>query len=158
MDMHSGGGLKEKAQYIYIEAPEAEAKVIFYNKFGHNPDRVSCTCCGSDYSISSGEDLVQLTGYDRGCRSLETPTYKSGKKKGLYKPVNDPAFKAHYYLEDGEEPPKGYAVSVERFVSSPYQPLRTFLKRKDIIVIRKWDILAKWRKGDVPVQGYVWQD
>jgi len=53
MDMHSGGDLKEKWQYIYIEAPEEEAKVIFYNRFGHNPNRVTCTCCGKDYSISS---------------------------------------------------------------------------------------------------------
>ena len=67
MDMHSGGSLKEKWQYIYIEADEKEAKIIFYNRFGHNPERVTCTCCGDDYSISSKDDLHQLTGYDRGC-------------------------------------------------------------------------------------------
>ena len=40
-DMYSGGGLKEKPYtYIYIEAPEVEARTIFYNRFGHNPDRV----------------------------------------------------------------------------------------------------------------------
>ena len=156
MDMHSGGGLKEKVQYIYIEAPEEEAKIIFYNKFGHSPDRVSCTCCGKDYSISSGEDLAQMTGYDRGCRSLETPTYKSGKKKGLYKPVNDPAFEAHYYLEDGEEPPKGYTVNQDRY-RAKYQSLKKYLKSKDILVIRKRDIKAEWCKGDVPEQGYVWR-
>jgi hypothetical protein len=66
MDMHSGGGTKEKWQYIYIEAPESEAKVIFYNRFGHNPDRVSCTCCGNDYIISEGP-LDQITAYERGC-------------------------------------------------------------------------------------------
>jgi len=34
MDMHSGGRLKEDPyQFILIEAPENEAKVIFYNKF-----------------------------------------------------------------------------------------------------------------------------
>ena len=32
MDMHSGGGTKEKPfEYIYIQAPEKEAKVIFYD-------------------------------------------------------------------------------------------------------------------------------
>jgi hypothetical protein len=67
MDMHSGGGQKEKWQYIYIEAPECEAKVIFYNRFDHNPERVTCTCCGEDYSISSDESLTQLTAYERGC-------------------------------------------------------------------------------------------
>ncbi|KKN26710.1 hypothetical protein LCGC14_0871900 [marine sediment metagenome] len=38
-DMHSGGELKEKWHYIYIEADsEQQAKVIFYNRFGHNPE------------------------------------------------------------------------------------------------------------------------
>lgn len=67
MDMHSGGGLKEAFAHCYIEAPEAEAKVIFYNRFGHNPERVTCTCCGEDYSISSEESLDQITAFERGC-------------------------------------------------------------------------------------------
>lgn len=50
-DMHSGGGAKEKWETIVIEAPQTEAEVIFQNRFGHNPNRVTCTCCGSDYSI-----------------------------------------------------------------------------------------------------------
>jgi len=66
-DMHSGGSLKEEQQYIYIEAPEEDAMVIFYNRFGHNPERVTCTCCGEDYSISEEEELEQITGYHRGC-------------------------------------------------------------------------------------------
>lgn len=65
-DMNSGGGKKNGKQHIFIEAPRAEAEVIFYNRFGSNPNRVSCTCCGADYSISEGE-LDQLTAYHRGC-------------------------------------------------------------------------------------------
>ena len=75
MDMHSGGGLKEKWQYIYIEAPEEEAKVIFYNRFGHNPNRVTCTCCGKDYSINEFKTLKDATAYERGCR-WDTKTHK----------------------------------------------------------------------------------
>src|SRR3990167_4245318 len=67
LGMHSGGSLKEKQHYIYIEAPEAEARVIFYNRFGHNPDRVTCTCCGDDYSISEEETLREVTAFERGC-------------------------------------------------------------------------------------------
>jgi len=67
MDMSSGGGEKEKWAYIYIEAPEDEAIVIFYNRFGHSPNRVTCTCCGSDYSINEGETVEQLSAYERGC-------------------------------------------------------------------------------------------
>jgi len=67
-DMHSGGGTKEPPyENIYIEAQEDEAKVIFYNRFGHNPDRVSCTCCGNDYSISESETIEQATGFHRNC-------------------------------------------------------------------------------------------
>lgn len=66
MDMNSGGGRKEPHCYIYIEAKdEKEATVIFYNRFGHNPNRVTCTCCGEDYSITEYESLEAATGYER---------------------------------------------------------------------------------------------
>lgn len=65
MDMRSGGGQKEDFAYLYIEAAYQEAEIIFYNRFGHNPNRVTCTCCGNDYSISEGEDLKELTSFDR---------------------------------------------------------------------------------------------
>jgi hypothetical protein len=64
-DMYSGGGKKEPWSHIYIEAPEEEAKVIFYNRFGHSPERVSCTCCGGDYSITEYKTLAQATEYHR---------------------------------------------------------------------------------------------
>jgi len=66
-DMNSGGGRKEKHSLIFIEAEQEEAELVFYNRFGHNPNRVSCTCCGADYSISSHESLEQLSGFHRGC-------------------------------------------------------------------------------------------
>lgn len=57
-DMHSGGGsLKEASQLIIIEAPEAEAICVFYSRFGHNPERISCSCCGSDYSVWEHDSL-----------------------------------------------------------------------------------------------------
>ena len=71
MDMYSGGGQKEKWQYIYIEAPEDKAIKIFYNRFGHNPNRVTCTCCGEDYSISSAETLEKVTAFNRNCNWAE---------------------------------------------------------------------------------------
>jgi hypothetical protein len=87
-DMHSGGGLKEEPYHmIYIQAiSEDAAKVIFYNRFGHNPERITCTCCGEDYSISSDPSLEQLTGYHRKCKYdgkakkyVEEPTRKNAK-------------------------------------------------------------------------------
>ena len=71
MDTHSGGDKKENWENIYIEAPKEEAKVIFYNRFGHNPDRVTCTCCGPDYSIYEEETLAEVTAFERGCDEKE---------------------------------------------------------------------------------------
>ena len=66
MDMHSGGGTKEEPyEYIYIEAAEAEARIIFYNRFHHSPDRVTCTCCGEDYVYHDSDSLEDLTRHDR---------------------------------------------------------------------------------------------
>src|SRR5688572_7477224 len=127
-DMHSGGGAKEKPfEKIYIEAPADEAKVVFYNRFGHNPERVTCTCCGEDYTVDSHESLARLTGFHRNCRSLETPRDPA---TGLYK-NDDPVIKASLYLEDGEEPPVGYSVS-QRFRSGQYQTLEQYLAREDV--------------------------
>jgi len=68
MDMHSGGSAKVKPyEYIYVELPEDKAKVFFYNRFGRNPERVTCTCCGDDYAIDEKETLEQATGFERGC-------------------------------------------------------------------------------------------
>ena len=89
MDMHSGGGTKEKDyEYIFIEAPEDEAKIIFYNRFGHNPDRVTCTCCGSDYSITESDSIEQSTACERGCdyvdgKYIEKPNREYNKNKEL---------------------------------------------------------------------------
>jgi len=63
-DMHSGGGTKEAPyEHIYIEGDNAVG--VFYARFGHHPHRITCTCCGGDYSISSNESLEELTRYHR---------------------------------------------------------------------------------------------
>lgn len=65
-DMHSGGSTKEKPyQHIFIQAPKDEASLVFYNRFGHNPYRVTCTCCGRDYSVSEYKTLKEATEYHR---------------------------------------------------------------------------------------------
>lgn len=67
-DMHSGGGQKEPQSHIYIEAGEEEAKVIFEKRFGHDPERVTCSCCGGDYVIRESKTLDLATAYQRGCQ------------------------------------------------------------------------------------------
>lgn len=151
MDMNSGGSPKQKWDQIYIEAAEDEAKLIFYNRFGQNPDRVSCTCCGSDYSISSDESLEQLTGYHRGCAS----EYVDGDKI-----LSEDEYRAmsfaqrskkkitHRYAER-EDPNRSY---------NKYKSLDKYLAGKSIKVIRADEISYDDRRGTVPQQGYVWVD
>ena len=67
-DMHSGGGTKEEPyDQIYIELPKETAIIYFFNRFGHNPNRVTCTCCGKDYSISESLNLEEASAYHRDC-------------------------------------------------------------------------------------------
>lgn len=65
-DMHSGGGQKLDWGHIYIEAPEDEARRIFFAKFHRDPDCVTCTCCGPDYSVSEYETIDEATEFQRG--------------------------------------------------------------------------------------------
>jgi hypothetical protein len=140
MDMHSGGGSKEKWEYIYIEAPQDEAEIIFYNKFGHNPNRVTCTCCGNDYSISEGENLAQLTAYERNCE------WDDRKKK---------------YIEEQEQ----NKVRIRKTCKTKpedkwglYIPLSEYLKNANIKIIDKSQIKPEECLGSLPQQGYVWCD
>lgn len=128
--MHSGGGTKEKYSHIYIEAPRDEAIVIFYNRFGHNPERVSCTCCGPDYSIDEAKSLEQATAYHRGCAFVNNPKEQGG---------------GHYV----ERPsPRRY--------SRGYMTLDEYKKSGDALVIPAAEIQPDERVGSVPEQGYVW--
>lgn len=121
MDMCSGGGLKERWTYIYIQAPKEEAIKIFYNLFGHSPLRVSCTCCGEDYSITESPSLKQATAYDRNCAwndRLGGYAERTGNSYGnhipLEKYLKDPTVLFIYDKEVkplqrlGEVPKQGY--------------------------------------------------
>jgi hypothetical protein len=64
--MCSGGSQKLDFAFLYVEAPIEQAKAVFYNRFGRNPDRVTCTCCGADYSIDDdNESLEEASQFDR---------------------------------------------------------------------------------------------
>lgn len=55
-DMSSGGGEKLGACNIFIEAKEDEAVDLFKRIFGRDPYNVTCSCCGSDYSVNETDD------------------------------------------------------------------------------------------------------
>jgi len=73
-DSHTGGRIKlsvldsmgksHEIEDIYIEAPKAEASVVFFNRFGINPEQISCTCCGDDYMIDDEANESYIDGID----------------------------------------------------------------------------------------------
>jgi len=128
-DMHSGGGQKEEWEHIYIQAPEDEAVIIFQNLFGHNPWRVSCSCCGSDYILTESNDLAQLTAYYRECRFSRL----TGE-----------------YIEE----PNVYEYSPA--VKVNYRTLGQYLNDPDAVFIPHEDIYPEDREGELRRQGYVW--
>ena len=149
-DMCSGGGHKESYGHIYIEALIEEAEVIFYNRFGHNPRRVSCTCCGPDYSISEDETLEQITGYDRGC------AFVYFRPDGTECPENEG-------WERGVGTREGYSSGyVERqgngVMTGNYIDLEGYIALENVLVIWASEIEEEERVGHVPEQGYVWRD
>ena len=147
-DMSSGGSRKEKFKHCFIEAPEEEAKIIFYNRFGHNPERVSCTCCGEDYAISQEDDLLALTAYQRGCRSAY---FKDGVELSESESTwdirkNDSSI-TWSYIEEAETTK----------YSKTYIALEDYMKSDDTCFIFANEIKDEERIGDVPEQGYIWR-
>jgi len=115
--------------------------------------RVSCTCCGEDYSISSAEDFAQISGYHRGCQTLVHKTYRSGQNKGLVKPI--PKSMQRYY-EEREKPPKGWEFDTKRIFNNKYKTVLAYKRQKDVLVLSRHKIKSSERAGEVPNEGYVW--
>lgn len=147
-DMHSGGGSKEPWGHIFIESDsEEEAKIIFYNIFGHNPERVTCTCCGEDYSISTHRDIAQATGYERGCKWSSEGYLEEGRDE-RYKPMS--------YLENIASEYLGKNKEVHNCIE--ISDGKKGLFSMNYLIIPKDIIKDEWKIGSVPSQGYVWMD
>lgn len=154
-DMHSGGGQKESFSQCFIEAPEDEAKSVFYVRFGHNPERVSCTCCGSDYSISESKSLEQASGFHRGLRYVEPEGFAWAKAT----PEEREAYNTiARYIEPHEDVPEGLAMShLSSFRREDNgQTLDEYIASDDVVVIRADEITPAERGAEPPEQGYVW--
>lgn len=76
MDMHSGGHLKTPYTHIYIDEPLGEAVRTFRDLFRHDPDNITCKCCGKDFFYEEYSSLEEATAHDREC-------LWSGKKYNL---------------------------------------------------------------------------
>jgi len=68
MDMHSGGHLKTPYTHIYIDEPLGEAIKTFKELFKHDPDNVTCKCCGEDFVYEEYSSIEEATAYDRECK------------------------------------------------------------------------------------------
>lgn len=133
-DMHSGGGQKLDWAHIFIEAPEDEAKVIFYNRFGNSPDRITCTCCGEDYSVSEAESLEQATAYNRNCAFDDA--------------------RGEWVEHGGGRFTYGDYIPLDRYLTEGVDD--GLLGGGIPLVIRADEIADDDRRGAVPEQGYVW--
>lgn len=140
-DMNSGGGTKEQWSLIFIEAPEEEAIAVFYNRFGHDPNRVTCACCGSDYSISEEESLTEITGYHRNAISASP---KDGRKKG------------HGYFDRVEDIPDGWEQSSYKRYRTEVTSLEDFINDDDVKVIFAEGISDDERDAYIPESGWVY--
>ncbi len=154
MDMHSGGGLKEGSfSLIFIEASREIAELIFYNRFGHDPNRVSCTCCGEDYSISTESTLEAATGYDRNLRHASTGSYSASLR------VGDNTYQSRY-LEPDEDIPTDWTCSAHysRDGKPTGSTLDEFLlsEKDSVLIVYAEEILAEEKEGQVHRSGYVW--
>jgi len=129
-DMSSGGGQKLSFKHCFIEAPEDEAKIVFQNRWGRNPDRVTCTCCGPDYAVHEYGSLEQATAYHRRCAFDGT---------------------LDVWIEEPERP------NAEPGSWGAYSTLDAFVARENIEVIRASDITEGDRLGALREEGFVWQ-
>ena len=157
-DMHSGGSTKEPPyESIYIQAPLDEAKVIFYNRFGHNPERVSCTCCGDDYSISESPSLEEASGYHRNCayawfdaQGNEMPEEwdpRSLDPHRLYGAARDQGYEQRI-VERADPMKASYGHGL--------LTLHEYEAQDNVLIIGADEITPDERHGSIPEQGYVW--
>lgn len=151
-DMHSGGGQKLAWAHIFIEAPELEAKAIFWHRFKRNPERVTCTCCGEDYSISSEPSLELATQYERGCRFIHRDGTRGCGDDGRW-------------LEPHEDVPEGWTLQKRMLFGAKDIPERGLTMAEyreraeqsgNATFIDAKDISPDECHEQPPREGYVW--
>jgi hypothetical protein len=162
-DMSSGGDHKEQWSQIFIEAPEDEAKRIFFARFGHNPERVSCTCCGGDYSINEHESLELATAYHRNCDYVyfRPDGSECSQDEGWVRGKGQQDGYTSRYVERQEPSKIDIRNQCNTTPDDPwglYITLADYIASADVLVIRADEIKPEWRNANVPEQGYVWVD
>jgi len=134
--------------FLRLEDQVGNIQNNYCAKCTRNPNRVTCTCCGEDYSVSEHENLEQATAYERECRSAWFD--KHGKE---------------IPQEEAWVPGKGcvdgaYGKYVEEqrveYSHDPYRTLEEYLKDPSALFIFAKDIKPSEQKGQLRKEGYVW--
>jgi hypothetical protein len=84
-DSYSGGNIKitmdgVDVEFIYIEAPEKEARAIFDRAFADHDVfsyGESCDCCTPDFHVETFETLDGATASERGCDGRYKAAYQA---------------------------------------------------------------------------------
>jgi hypothetical protein len=145
MDMHSGGSQKLAWDTIYIQAPRELAERVFQAKFDRNPNSVTCTCCGPDYSVSDGEpgdDLYNATGYNRNCLHLAKRSWD----------IETRGYAPDRYVEQ-QDPEK---LKYSQREANHYKPLALYVASEDVKVVCADEITDEDRGTNLRQSGYVW--
>lgn len=75
-DLHAGGYQKLQWGHIYICANSLEEALnVFEEKFSQNPQAVTCSCCGPNYSYAEFETLEDATSYERSDKFISNDYY-----------------------------------------------------------------------------------
>jgi hypothetical protein len=72
-DMSTGGKEKSPHKLIYIRGDRKEATQTFIERFGRDPEHMTCRCCGVDYSITTEPALWLATAWWRGYNVRDLP-------------------------------------------------------------------------------------
>lgn len=153
-DMHSGGHQKLEFAIYYINAPEKEAKIIFYNRFGRNPYRITCTCCGEDYCASEYDSLEEATAFDRNCKRISFRKDNGEMIDG--RPKYDGTQES--FVIDGHPVDYKYIEEPNENCIQTWIPFTEYINNNSMCIISNSDIKENERSGELPIEGYVWQD
>lgn len=127
---YNGGSAFMPYDYVFIEADENDACMIFATKFVVDHRNEVCDCLFDNLNVDSGPSIKSLTVYDRGC--------EYDKSKGEW--VESQRL--------GAESWNPY-ISVEDFL----------IKNRDkVLIIRKHEFPEGWKEMNIYKQRMTWED
>lgn len=155
-DMHSSGTTKVPPfNKIYIQAPKDIAERVFQAKFGRNPHRITCSCCGADYDVEDYATLEEASAYHRNCPWAAPNKPKDFASRSMQEQAVWNSTHQGRYLEAGEKLPRNWVM--DRYNDGKHAiTLKEYLTHKDVKVIYANEITEEEKKTELHEEGYVW--